>query len=69
VILVNNNFRSIVGDEWDWYPLQTVNSVPHRLLEIHPTPYHWHPALVLALEPILVVTIPGVAETFRTVIE
>jgi len=30
---------------------------------------HGHPALVSALEPILVDTMPGVAETFKTVID
>jgi hypothetical protein len=33
------------------------------------TPPHGHPSLESALEPILVVTIPGVAETLKTVIE
>jgi len=37
-------------------------------LEIQTTPPHGHPALVSALEPILVVTMPGVAETSKTVI-
>jgi hypothetical protein len=30
---------------------------------------HGHPAFILAYKPILVVTIPGVAETFKTVID
>jgi hypothetical protein len=38
-------------------------------LEIQTTPPHEHPAFVSALEPILVVTMPGVAKTFKTVID
>jgi hypothetical protein len=38
-------------------------------LEIQITPSHRHPALVSAHEPMLVVTIPRVAETFKTVID
>jgi hypothetical protein len=68
VILADNDFPGIVGEEWEWYPLQRWNSVPHRLLEIETTPPHRHPALISAHEPILVVTMPGVAETFKTVI-
>jgi len=43
--------------------------VPRRLLEIQSTPPHGHPALISALEQILVVTMPGVAETFKSVID
>jgi hypothetical protein len=38
-------------------------------LQIQSTPPHEHPALISALEPILVVTMPGVAETFKSVID
>jgi len=68
VILAHNDFPGIVGEEWEWYLLQKFNSVACRLLEIQSTPPHGHPALVSTLEPILVVTMPGVAKTFRTVI-
>jgi len=67
-ILVHNDFPGIVGEEREWYPLQRLNSVPRRLLEIQTTPPHGQPALMSAHEPILVVTMPGVAETFNTVI-
>jgi len=43
--------------------------VPRRLIEIQKTPPKGHPALKSALEPILVVTMPGVAETFKSVID
>ena len=69
MILALNDFPGIVGEEHEWYPLQGLNSVPRRLLEIQTTPPHGHPALVSALEPMLVVTMPGVAETFKTVID
>jgi len=58
-----------VGEEQEWYPLPRLNPVPRCLLEIQATPPHRHPALVSALEPILVVTMPGVAEIFKTVID
>jgi len=69
VILALNDFPHIVSEEREWYLLQRLNSVPRRLLENQTTPLHGHPALVSALEPILVVTMPGVAETFKTVID
>jgi len=68
VILVHNDFPSIVSEEWEWYPLHRLNSMPRPLLEIQATPPHVHPALVSALEPILVVTMPGLAEKFKTFI-
>jgi hypothetical protein len=69
VILACNNFPGIVSEEREWYPLQRLNSVPRRLLEIQTTPPYGHPALVSAHELILVVTMPGMAETFKTVID
>jgi len=69
VILADNNFDSIVGEEQDWYLLQRLNSAPRHLLEIQTTPPHRHPALILPLEPILVVTLPVVPETIKTVID
>jgi len=69
VILVHNDFLDIVGEEWEWYPLQRLNSVPRRLLEIQSTPPHRDPALISALELMLVVKLPGGAETFKSVID
>jgi hypothetical protein len=69
VILPSNDFPGIVGEEQEWYLLQTLNSVARRLLEIQMTPPHGDPTLKSAHEPILVVTKPGVAETFKTVID
>ena len=58
VILANKNSPSIVGKEQEWYPFQRLNSVPHHLLKIQTTSPHGHPALLSALEPILVVSMP-----------
>ena len=69
VILAQNDFPGIVAEERVQYPLQRLNSVPLPLLEIQTTPPHGHPAHVSALEPILVVTMPVVAEKFKTVID
>jgi hypothetical protein len=68
VILADNDLPGIVGEQREWYPLQRLNSVPHRRLEMQTTPPHGHPALISAHEPILVVIMPGVAETFKSVI-
>jgi len=43
--------------------------VPRRLLEIQKIPPHGYPALVPPLEPILVVTMPAVTDTIKTVID
>ena len=69
VILAHNDFPGIVAKEWGWYPLQRLNSVPRHLLEIQTTPSHRDTALISAHEPILVVTMPAVSETFKTVID
>jgi hypothetical protein len=69
VILADSDFSGIVGEAREWYPLQRLNSVSRNLMEIQTTPPHRHPALISAHEPILLVTMPGVAETFKTVID
>jgi len=66
---VHNNFPIIVGEEQEWYVLQRLNSVLRCLLEIQSTPPHGHPALTSALEPILVLTMPRVAETVKSDID
>jgi len=68
VILAHKDFPGIVGEEWEWYPLQRMNSVPHCQMQIQSTPPHGHPALISAREPMLVVTMPGVAVYFKSVI-
>jgi len=69
VILPDNDFPGIISEEREWYPLQSLNSVPCHLVEIQTTPFHGHPALILAHEPSFVVTMPGVVETFKIVID
>ena len=69
VNMVQNNFPRIICEEREWYPLRRHNSVPRHLMEILNTPPLGHPALTSALEPILVVTMPGVAETLKSVID
>jgi hypothetical protein len=46
-----------------------MHSVPRQLLEIQSIPPHWHRSLISAIDPILVVTMSGVAETFTSVID
>ena len=69
MVLVHNGFPGIVGTEWEWYPFQRSNSARRCLFEIQITPAHRSPALGLALEYIKIVTIPGVAETFKNIID
>ena len=69
VNMVQNDFPGIIGEEWEWYPLLRHNAVPRRLIEIQKTPPPGHTALKSTLEPILVVTMPGVAETLKSVID
>jgi hypothetical protein len=68
VILAANDYHGIVGEDREWYPLQRSNLVPRRLFEIHTTPPHSHLAHISAHDPILVVTMPAVAEIFKNVI-
>jgi hypothetical protein len=67
--MVQNDFPEITREEWEWYPLRIQNSVLRHLIEIQKSPLQGHPVLTSALEHILVMTLPGVAETFRSVID
>jgi len=69
VNLTQNNFPQNICEEHELYPLRRHISVPHSLSEIQSTPPEGHPALTSAFEPILVVTMPTVAETFKSVID
>jgi hypothetical protein len=69
VNMVLNDFPGIMGEKREWYPLRRHNSVPRCLIEIQNTPPHGNPARPSALEPILVVAMPRVAETFNSVID
>jgi hypothetical protein len=67
--MAQNDFRGIIGEEREWYPLRRPNSVPRRLIEIEKTTPQGLPALTSALNPMLVVTMPGVAVMFKSVID
>ena len=69
VNMVQNDVPGIIGEEREWYPLQPHSSVPHRLIEIQNTLAQGQLASTSALEPILVVVMPGVGETFKRVID
>ena len=69
LMLAQNNFPGIVSENQEWYPLWGLNSVPHHMLQIQASPPHGHPALASALKQILVITVPGVAETMKHVID
>jgi len=63
------DFPGIIGEGRVWCPLRRQNSVPRRRSELQSTAPHRHPAPTSAIQQILVVTIPRVAETFQSVIE
>ena len=67
--MVQNDFPGIIGKERKWYSLLRHNSVPCHLIEIQKPPPQGHPAVTSALESTLVVTMSGVAETFKSVID
>jgi hypothetical protein len=67
--MVQNDFPGINGEEQESYPLRRQNSVPRCVLEIQKTPQQGHPAQRFGLAPILVVTMSGVAETFKSLID
>ena len=69
VHLAQNDFPAIIGDEQQLHLLRGHNSVHHRLSEIQSTPPQGHAVQTLGFEPILVETMPGVAETFTSVID
>jgi len=69
VNMVQSDFPGIISEEWEWYAWRRHNLVPHRLIEIQKNPPQGNPVLISALEPIMVVTLPGVAETFMSVID
>lgn len=67
--MAQNDFPGMISDTWEGYMLQRLNSVPYRLSAIQSTPPPGHPVLTLGFEPILVVTILGVAESSKGVID
>jgi len=69
VNMEQNDYLGIIGKEWECYLLLRPNSVAHCLLEIQATSPHCYPAPRSAPKLILVVTMPGVAETIRSVID
>jgi len=69
VNMAHNDFPGVIGEEQELYPWWRQISVPRRLSEIQTTPLAAHPAHTSALGTILVVTMPGVAEMFRSVID
>ena len=68
VIVAHNRLPGVICEERESYSLHRLNSVPCHLMEIQTTPPHGHPALVSALQPIVVVTMARVAETVKNVI-
>jgi hypothetical protein len=69
VDLAQNDFAEIIVNEREWCPLRTQNSVPRHHSVIQSSPLHGHPALTSAFEPIVVVTMPRVAVTCKSVID
>ena len=69
VNIVQNNYPGIIGEPWEWQPLQRLNVVPRYHLEMQTTPPPGHSEFTSALEPLLVVANAGVGESFMRVID
>jgi len=67
--MAQNNLPRSIGHEREWYVLWRSTTLPRRHSEIMSTPLQGHPALISAFEPILLVTMPRVAETLKSVID
>lgn len=67
--MAQNNYPGSISTRREWHPLKILNSVPRHLLQIQTTSPQRHPTLTSALEPILVVSMPGVAESFKSDIQ
>jgi len=66
VNMVENDNPGIIGENQEWYTLHRMNAVPCCHVEIQITPPQGHRMLTSALEQILMVTMPEVAETFKS---
>jgi len=49
VKMVQNDNPGMISDEWEWYPMLILNTVPHLHLEIPETPPLRNPAVTSAL--------------------
>jgi hypothetical protein len=67
--IAQNNYSGIIGEDRECHTFQGRNSLPCLLVEIQITIPQRHPSIISALEPVLVDTIPGEAETFNIVID
>lgn len=63
------DYCGMIGEEGEWNPLQRLNLVPSLDVEIQTTSPLHHPASTSAYTLILVVTMPVVSETLKTVID
>ncbi|KAF8544412.1 hypothetical protein BDD12DRAFT_801333 [Trichophaea hybrida] len=66
---VQNDYPTVPPEERGWYPLTKKNPVPHWLLKMKTTLSYVHICLVLAHKSILIVTLPGICKTFKSVIK
>jgi len=69
VNIAQNDNPGIIGDECEWYPFQSLNSVPHYLLEIQTTPPLGYRVLTSAHESILYIPMNRVSEILKSVID
>jgi hypothetical protein len=67
--MVENDYHGIISEEFKWHLLQTPNLVHSCLLKIQTTPLQRHQVLASAVEPMLVVTMPIIDKTLKSVID
>ena len=68
-IIAQNHIPRSISDEREWYLLRRQHGVPCCLARIQSTQPQGHPALTSDFDPILVVTMPGVAVMIKSVID
>lgn len=68
VNMVQDDYPKIMCEEREWYLFQRLNTVPYCIVMIQTTPPLGHLVLTSALEPLLVATMTGVAESLKSLI-
>ena len=69
VNMAQNNYLGIISKDWMWDPLGRLNSVSHRISEIQTTPAVGHLVVTSAHKAIHLVTMSGLVEIFKNVID
>lgn len=69
IYMAQNDPSGQIAQEQKWYPLQRLNALSCHLEKIQSAPALGQPVCTSPLQPIIVVTMPGLVETFKRVIK